>query len=61
MSAIGGGTGELRIVCSEPLVRDGLESVLVPWTLGTEAAEVSAFDIGVMPLRTMLHRVAAAA
>ena len=48
---VDGGAAELRIVCSEPLVRDGLRSSFVPWALATEAAEVGAFTIGVMPLR----------
>ncbi|HID21077.1 MAG TPA: glycosyltransferase [Planctomycetaceae bacterium] len=42
---------ELRIVSSQPLHLPGVPTRFIRWDRESEAAEIAAFDIGVMPLR----------
>jgi glycosyltransferase involved in cell wall biosynthesis len=44
------GAINMRVVSSRPADLPGLPTEFVPWSLSTEAEQVAAFDIGVMPL-----------
>lgn len=40
----------LRILSSEPIALDGVETEFVRWSLTGQAAEIARFDVGLMPL-----------